>query len=382
MGPPPKARSGILPGVPRVEKVPGRRKAEPRRLERFLEQPARARAPRLESRLAGDEQAPPPRSGARSGKALRGLWVLALVAAAAGLAVLRRLEAETVVQQSAAAALGVVLALGLAVRSGGRALPAVALAVLVGAGAIATQWPALLAGAAVSTGVLAACLAVLGTRPAQSFWQAVVEVVLAEAVAVVGALGVAGFMVDLDPDRFAYTVLALSLAAAAALVYRLGGGVHGLGRSGVLLVGAAFVLLVVGLAYTAALTQWGSPALRADVESARLWFEDHLGGVPHPLEVFLGIPALAWGVSMRARRRQGWWVCAFGAAATATATTRLVEEGATSLSAALGAAYGLVLGLVVGFLVIRVVRLLTGAPARRSWRSDPRTEPPRLQPLH
>ena len=286
------------------------------------------------------------------------------------------------VQQSVAAALGVVLALGLAVRSGGRALPAVAVAVLVGAGAVATQWPALLAGAAVSTGVLAACLAVLGTRPAQSFWHAVVEVVLAELVAIVGALGVAGFAVDLDPERFAYTVLALSLAAAVALVYRLGGGLHALGRSGVLLVGTAFALLVVGLAYTEALTEWGSPALRSDVGSARHWFEEHLGGVPHPLEVFLGIPALTWGVSMRARRRQGWWVCAFGVTATATATTRLVEEGATTLSAALGAAYGLVLGLVVGFLVIRIVRLLTGAPARRSWRSDPRTEPARLQPLH
>jgi hypothetical protein len=311
--------------------------------------------------------------------------LLALVSAAAGLATLRHLDAEAVVQQSVAAGLGVVLAIGLAVRSGGRGLPAAVLAVLVGAGAVATQWPPLLAGAAVSTGVLAACLAVLGTRPARSFWQAILEVVLAEVVALVGALGVAGFAVDLDPDRFAYTVLGLSMAAAVALVYRLGGGLHGLGRSGVLLVGAALALLVVGLAYTAALTEWGSPAIRADVESARVWLEDNLGGVPHPIEVFLGIPALAWGVSMRARRRQGWWVCAFGAAATATAATRLVEEGATTLSAVLGATYGLLLGLVIGFLVIRVVRLVTGAPGRRAWRTDPRThrpEPPRLRPLH
>jgi hypothetical protein len=131
--------------------------------------------------------------------------VLALLAAAGGLAVLRRLEAETVVQQSIAAALGVVLALGLAVRSGGRALPAFLLAVLVGAGAVASQWPVLLSGAAVATGVLAACLAILGTRPAHSFWRAGVEVLLAEAVAIAGALGVAGFAADLDPERFGYT---------------------------------------------------------------------------------------------------------------------------------------------------------------------------------
>ena len=91
---------------------------------------------------------------------------------------------------------------------------------------------------------------------------------MAEIVAVAGALGVAGFRVDIDPARFAYTVLGLSMVAVVALVYRLGGGLHGLGRSGVLLFGAALVLLVVGLAYTAALTRWGSPELRLDVESA------------------------------------------------------------------------------------------------------------------
>ncbi len=94
--------------------------------------------------------------------------------------------------------------------------------------------------------MLAACLAVLGTTPARTFLRAVVEVVVAEIVAIAGALGVAGFRVDIDPARFAYTVLGLSMVAAVALVYRLGGGLHGLGRSGVLLFGAALVLLVVG----------------------------------------------------------------------------------------------------------------------------------------
>ena len=204
--------------------------------------------------------------------------------------------------------------------------PAVGVSVLVGAGAVATQWPALLAGAAVGTGVLAACLAILGTTPAPSFGRAILEVLLAEVVATAGALGVAGFRVDMDADRFSYTVLGLSMAAAVALVYRLGGGLHGLGRSGVAARGTALVLLVVGLAYTAALTRWGSPELRLDVDSAKDWMRDHLGAVPHPIEALLGVPALAWGVTMRDRRRQGWWVCAFGATATATAATRLVGD--------------------------------------------------------
>ncbi|MET0837160.1 MAG: hypothetical protein ABWY19_00140, partial [Marmoricola sp.] len=354
--------------MPRVEKVPDRRKAVPPRLERAAEQPARARAPRLGSRAAGDEQPPPPRAGARAAHTLRVLWLLGLLGATGALVAARYVAVDQLVEQSVAAALGVLLAIGLAVRSGGRALPAAALAVLVGAGAVATQSPTLLGGAAVATGVLAACLAVLATTPAPSFWRAVLEVVLAQAVATAGALAVAGFAVDMDPARFGYTVLGLSLAAAVALVYRLGGGLHGLGRRGVLLVGAALVLLVVGLAYTAALTHWGSPELRLDLETARDWTQDRLGAVPHPIEVFLGVPALAWGVTMRDRRRQGWWVCAFGTTATATAATRLVIDDATTLVTFLGAAYSVVLGLLVGYVVIRVVRLLQGSPGRRAAR--------------
>ena len=350
----------------------------------------RARGPRDGARPAGDEQPPPPRHGARAATAYRVLWLLGVVGSATALAVLRYADLDltvdrTTLEQSLASALGALLALGLAVRSGGRAVPAVLVSVLVGAGAVATQSPTLLAGAAVGTGVLAACLAVLGTTPARSYWRAMAEVVLAAMVATVGALGVAGFRVDLDPARFRYTVLALSMAAAVALVYRLGGGLHGLGRGGVLLVGTALVLLVIGLAYTAALTRWGSPELRLDVETAKLWMRDHLGAVPLPIEALLGVPALAWGVHMRDRRRQGWWVCAFGTAMTATASTRLIVDDLDVQAAALSAAYSLVIGLVLGYVVIRVVRLVRGSPGRRSARAAAtghRPAPPRLQPLH
>ncbi len=313
------------------------------------------------------------------------LWLLGVVGCAAGLLLARRLGAVTVVPQSLAAGLVLLLAIGLAVRGGGRVLPAAVVAALVGGAAVLTQWSVLLAGASVATGVLAACLAVLGTRPAGTLARVVLEVALAQTLATVGALGISGLAADLDPDRFTYTVLGLSMLATVALVYRLGGGLHGLGRRGVLLVGGGLVVLALALVYTAALSRWGSPELRLEVAQAQQWGRDHLGAVPHPIEVLVGVPALAWGVSMRARRRQGWWVCAFGAAATANATTRLLEESGTALETALGATYSVVLGLLLGYLVVRPVRLVRSSPAARARvrpTVTPRVEPPRLRPLH
>jgi hypothetical protein len=308
--------------------------------------------------------------------------VLALLVLAAGLAALRALDGPTLAQQSLAAALGVVLAIGLAVRSGGQAPPATALATCVGVGAVATQWPPLLAGAAVATGVIAACLAVLATRPAVKFDAVALEVVLALLLATAGALAVAGFSVRVDDERLTYTVLTLAVLSSVALVYRLGGGLHGLGRRGLILAAGGTVLLLVVLVYTAALTHYGSPELVMQVRSAQDWTHDHLGGVPHPVEVLVGIPALAWGVSMRTRRRQGWWVCAFGAAATATATTRLVNDAVPPLDTALAAAYSIVLGLLLGYAMIRLERVLTGRGSRAEQALVHREEPARMQPLH
>ena len=56
---------------------------------------------------------------------------------------------------------------------------------------------------------------------------------------------------------------------------------------------------------------------------------------------------------MRARRRQGWWVCAFGVAVTAPVAYGLVDPGRSVLEVSLAAAYGGVIGLVLGFLLIR-----------------------------
>jgi undecaprenyl-diphosphatase len=76
------------------------------------------------------------------------------------------------------------------------------------------------------------------------------------------------------------------------------------------------------------------------------WSRDHLGAFPRPIETVLGVPALAWGCHMRARRRQGWWLCAFGVAATAPVASALVNPAISLVECGLSVLYGLVIGLV------------------------------------
>ncbi len=365
------------PGVPEAEKQPGHRKVLPPGSEETRDEPAWPRLHPDDPLSGGDEQVPAERSRAA---ALPAAWVLALVALTAGLVALRTLDGPTWAEQSCAAAFGVLVALGLAVRSGGQARSAASLAAVVVVAAFATQWAPLLAGAAFGTAVLAACLAVLGTRPAPTARRVVLEVVLATVLAGAGGLAVEGFSVEVDPERFTYSVIVTALLATVAMVYRLGGGMHALGRRGVFLVAGAGVLLVVVLVYTAALTQYGSPELVSQVRSAQDWVREHLGGVPHPVEVLIGIPALVWGVSMRSHRRQGWWVCAFGTAATAHLASDFLSRDDTVLASGLGAVYGVVLGLLLGAALIRLERLLTGRGGGR--RPETRSEPSRLHPLH
>jgi hypothetical protein len=152
-----------------------------------------------------------------------------------------------------------------------------------------------------------------------------------------------------------------------------------------ILAAGALVLLVVVVVYTAALTRYGDPTLVAEVDRAQDWTRRNLGGVPHPVEVLIGIPALAWGVSLRSRRRQGWWACAFGAAATAHVASDLIDAGDLTSGTALAAAYSLVLGLFLAFVLIRLERVLTGRTGRRAADDPsipPRVEPGRWQPLH
>ena len=101
-----------------------------------------------------------------------------------------------------------------------------------------------------------------------------------------------------------------------------------------------------------------------------------LGAFPRPIMAVLGVPALAYGCHMRARRRQGWWVTAFGAAATAAVGNALANPLVTTREAGLSVLMGLVVGGLLGWLVIRADLLVTGGgPTKgRGRRSNRRAE--------
>jgi hypothetical protein len=273
----------------------------------------------------------------------------------------------------------------LAVRSGGRPLLAGALALLLAGAAAVTRHDVLLAGAAVATAVVAAILAVLATKPAARFLGVVREVLVAAVVAAVGAFATAAYEPQVSVERTEYLAIALSLVATLALVYRLGAGLHGLGRRGWVMILIGVVLLTVTLAYTEALSRWGPPGTSSAVQSALEAVRGVTLALPRPIVVLLGVPALAWGVSTRARRRQGWWVSAFAAPGFAVVATSLLAPGQDPLRAGLALGYAVVLGLVVGYGLVRADLYLTGARGRRARRLEElaahRPEPGRLGPL-
>lgn len=319
------------------------------------------------------------------------LWILVVVAACAGLVAVRVSgDVPELVREISVGALSTALALGLAVRTGGRPVWASGLALAVAAAALVSDWRPLLDGAAVGTGVLAATLGVMATVPAATFGRAIREALVATAIGWVGALGVVGYgpraRLDVDLVRFGYAVLALSLVGAIALVYRLGAGLHGLGRRGYLVAAAAVLVLAFALAYSEAIAQWGSRDLVGTIDDFRDSTKHLLHAVPHPIMAVLGYPALVWGVFMRARRRQGWWVCAFGVAVTSPTATRLVAQEVNTTSVVLGAVYSVVAGVLLGYLLIRVDQALTGTHGRRARRDEEaealRPEPARFEPLN
>lgn len=314
------------------------------------------------------------------------LWLLLFVAGLAAVVVPSLpVELPDEVPLAGAVALTTLFTHGLAVRTGGRPVVAGGLALLLSGVAVLTGHAVLLAGATVATAVVAALLAVLSTKPAAKFSAVVREVLVAAVVAVVGALAVAAYGAEVSWVRTSYLVIGFSLLGALVLVYRLGAGLHGLGRRGLVMIVSGVVLLTVTLAYTEALATWGSPGMIETVDRTVDRVEEVLGAVPRPIEVLLGFSALAWGVSTRARRRQGWWVCAFAAPGLSVISLSLLDPEVTLSQAGLSVVYSLVLGLAVGYAIIRADLFLTGARGRRARRLEElaahRPEPGRLRPL-
>jgi len=125
------------------------------------------------------------------------------------------------------------------------------------------------------------------------------------------------------------------------------------------------VLLVLTLAYAELLRRYGAGSVVQSVLDFVDWTTERIGAFPRPLVVLLGIPALVWGTHMRARRRQGWWVCAFGVAATSPVATSLGNPAVELSEVVLSAVYGLLVGLVIAFVIIRLDLALTGNAGRR-----------------
>jgi hypothetical protein len=271
----------------------------------------------------------------------------------------------------------------LAARVGGRPMVFGAVALAIGCAVLWLDRDFLTTGAAVMTGVVSAVLAVMATVPAVTPLRVLREVLLSVAVAAVGALATVGFEPVVSLPRFEYTTLLLSLVVALGLVHRLGSGLHGLSRRGILTVGVGGLVLAVTLAYGELLRRYGTPGLVESLLEAVRWSRANLGAFPRPLEAVLGVPALTWGIHMRARRGQGWWVCAFGVAATAPVATSLVNTSVSLVEASLAVLYGIVVGLVVGFVLIRADLVLSGSGRRRGSRAYAAAgaEPRRTRPL-
>ena len=284
-----------------------------------------------------------------------------------------------------AIAVSTVLSSALAHRTGGRPLVALLLALAIGLAAVIIGGPTLQTGAAVLTVVVGGVYAVMATVPAVSFWRAAGEVLIATLVSGFAALAAVGFEPTVTQPRFDYASIVLALALVFGLVYRLGAGFHGLGRRGLIVVLVGAAVLVLTLAYGELLRRYGAGPVVGSVLDFVDWTTDRIGAFPRPLVVFLGIPALLWGCFQRARRRQGWWVCAFGVTATVPLAQGLLEPHGSFLEAGLRVVYALVPGLLLGYLLVRLDLALTAPRGRRGRRAEEadahRPEPSRFAEL-
>ena len=273
----------------------------------------------------------------------------------------------------------------LAARTGGRPRLFAGLALVLGVGTVVSGVDALTAGAAVLTCVVSGVLAVMMTVPASSYLGAVRETLIACGIAVVGAFATIGFEPNADRERFEYVTLGLGFLLVLVLVFRFGAGLHGLGRRGLVIVLVGSVLLVLTIAYAELLRRYGISSVVDPALDVVRWSRENLRAFPRPIVVLLGVPALVWGVHMRARRRQGWWVCAFGVAATLPVAQSLVNPLGSFLEAGLQTVYGVVLGLIVGYVVIRLDLALTGPRGSRARAAEEaaahRPEPTRFRAL-
>lgn len=317
-----------------------------------------------------------------------GAWVLLTLVGAAGLAAGILQQGPGWVPQVGAVVVASCYVWALAARTGGRPVVFGVLTAAVGAVTLVSDLTLLRNGAAVMTCAVGAILAVVATVPAVRTRVAVREVVVAVVLAALGGLAAAGLQPTIVVARFEYLTLGMALVGCLVVVHRLGAGFHGLGRRGLFIVLFGGVVLGLTLAYGELLRRYGTPALVEVVQDGVRWLRDTAGASPRPIVAVLGVPALVWGVHMRARRRQGWWVCAFGVVATVAVAQALLQTAVPLQEAALSLGYGVLVGLLLGYVLIRLDLALTGGSTsrgRRGRRDEQaaalRPEPPRIDAL-
>ncbi|MCW2839281.1 MAG: hypothetical protein JWR55_764 [Aeromicrobium sp.] len=324
-----------------------------------------------------------PRIGSpRTVRAIQGvvvsLWVLGVLGA--GTAVVA-VGAPSWIQRPAAGLLMVVFAVGLIHRGGGHMRIWLPITAVLAVAAVLLETNLLLASAASVTAVLGAVWAVLVTRPAGTVVGALWEYVVALVTALSGTLAVAAWNAPVNYQRFNLIVIAIALGLAIALVWNLGAGLHGLGRQNLAILAGVAVILLIVLAYSSFVRTHGSQTIVDALSDLVTWMRQHFKGVPRPVEVFIGFPALVVGVSLRSKRREGWWVLVFAVLGTAVLSTSLVTPGAFPSYIGLSTLYSAILGLVVGLVARHYAMRQGSARAARAIEQVVRVEPPRLAPL-
>jgi hypothetical protein len=350
-----------------------------------MSQTARGGRRRLDASVPPEYDVPtrePRLESARTARLVMGavfaLWVIGF---AGTLTAVVAVGAPSWVQRPAAGLSMVVFAVSLIHRGGGHMRIWLPIAAALGLAAVVLETNLLLASAAAVTAVLSAVWAIMVTRPAESLVAAIREYVLAIVVALSGTTAVAAWNAPVNYQRFNLTVIAIALVLAIALVWNLGAGLHGLGRQNLAILAGVAALLILLLAYSSFVRTHGSQMLVDLFSDSVIWTRETFEGVPRPVEVFIGFPALLVGVSLRSKRREGWWVLVFAVIGTAVLTTSLVTPGAFPSYIGLSTLYSAILGLVVGLIARHYASRQGSARAARAIDEVVRVEPPRFAPL-
>lgn len=284
-------------------------------------------------------------------------------------------------ERAGAGLLLIVFSVGLTHRVGGHMRIWASLGTLLSVAAVASEANLLLAAAAAVTAVLASVWAVVITRPAVTIPQAIREYVLAIVIALSGTVAVAAWNAPVNYQRFNLVVLTVALALAITVVWNLGAGLHGLGRQNLAILAGVAALLLMVLAYSSFVRTHGSQLVTDTIRDSVILMRQVFGGVPRPVEVFIGFPALVVGVSMRSQNREGWWILVFAVIGTGVLSTSLVSPGAFPSYIGLSTLYSSILGLAVGLIARRFAVRDTSSRAARVVEPERRIEPPRLAAL-